>query len=530
MKYTKETFKELVDQRIAEKGDKKVVNYIWTLIHKKNDEELKNFIYNDNVTFGDTLKQRIYNIYYGVEKWPECPVCGKKVKFVFFNSGYKKTCSDKCTCILRYGSRSSLANKEVREKARETMKKRYGDIYQKTQEYKDKVVSTNMKRYGAKHIMCTDDGIKKAHDTQIEKYGMLYQQTKEFHDLASQQYKEKNKAEKMAKGQRDASYKRLKEYANNEGFDLLFSIDEYHAEHNFEGKWNYYDFKCRNCGFEFSIMLGNIDRDGLICPHCQKVGKSKIQHKLLLEIRKNHPNYTFLEDYNKILDNRQEIDIYCKERNLGIEYNGNCWHAQKFNNKKYDYHIGKYKNFFKNNVDVISFWSDEFEKRRNVVNSIIDSFLDDQQNQLNKDIVISLCHDEMDVNQLFLTLVESKDRVAMIYKDSLIGAIKFKVDEDNIEINDLVNFEQFDFKYTICLFHNIYKDKKLKFNLDNRLMGYYKKWIPKNYSLVDVEEPKFYKLRKGRSLKEYDKENENSVDFSKEDIIWTYGRSIFQLK
>lgn len=43
-----------------------------------------------------------------------------------------------------------------------------------------------------------------------KKYGCLYQQTEEFKKLASSQFYEKHKCEKIAKGQRDAYYNKLK--------------------------------------------------------------------------------------------------------------------------------------------------------------------------------------------------------------------------------------------------------------------------------------------------------------------------------
>ena len=509
-----------------------MVNYIWTLCYKVHDDGLKDFIFDDTVTFGDTLKQRIYNIYHGVKEWPKCPSCGKKLPFMFFNKGYRKTCSSKCTCIMKYGSKSSLGCKAVREKARATMVKKYGDIYQKTQEYKDKVEATNLKRYGARHFMCTEDGVKKSQEAQIYKFGMLYQKTEDFHNLALKQYIEKKKKDKMAKGQRDAAYRRLLEYVDKEGFEALFSIDEYHAEHDADGKWNFYKFKCKKCGYEFSMMLGNIDRDGMTCPHCGKIGKSKIQHKLLLDIRKKYSELTFLEDYNKILDKHQEIDIYCEEKKVGIEYNGNCWHAQKFNNKRQDYHIKKYKNFCKNGIDIVSFWSDEFSKRKHLVDSIIEEMFIENDTNANRNIHIARLFDSVKAQQIFLTLVDSKDKIIAVYdnEDEMIGALKFKENGDDIVIDDLSSFKNFDFKSVVRMFVSLNEGKEVRFDLDNRLMAYYKKWIPENYALVRIKDPCFYKLRKGRSLKEYNRQLANDIDFTKEDIIWTYGRSIYEIR
>ncbi len=96
------------------------------------------------------------------------------------------------------------------------MKEKYGDLFQKTDLYREKYKRTCIERYGVENYMSTEEGIQKRQNTSRKNHnGLLYQQTDEFKKLASNQYYEKNKKEKTAKGQRDAFYKRLKEKAES---------------------------------------------------------------------------------------------------------------------------------------------------------------------------------------------------------------------------------------------------------------------------------------------------------------------------
>ena len=68
------------------------------------------------------------------------------------------------------------------------------------------------------------------------------------------------------------------------------------------------------------------------------------------------------------------MDIYCPEINLGIEYNGLNWHAEKYNNFHQFKHYNKWKECFDSHVNFLAFWSDEFEKHNKRIKTMISSF------------------------------------------------------------------------------------------------------------------------------------------------------------
>ena len=524
----------------------------------KTNKELKNFIFDDKNTFGENFSQRLYNIFYDIKEWPKCEYnnCNNYVKFQHFHSGYRKTCSKWCTNYIKYGCkstfatkeqhikaqktllektgyRSGTANPETRKKIINTMNKKYGCLYQQTEEFKQKCEKTNIKRYGAKHIMCTNDGIKRSKNTQIKKYGCLYQQTEEFKKLASSQFYEKHKCEKMAKGQRDAYYNKLKKYVDKNGYELLFSKDNYKAQKDKNKKWIKYPIKCKTCGYSFEITFSNINRDGINCPKCYKTVKSIIQHNLFKNIKIKYPNYSFIEDENRILDNHQEIDIYCENLSFGIEYNGNCWHAQKYNNKGKYYHFNKYLNFIKHKINVLSFWSDEFNTHKEYINELINLFLNPNIsfNDINFIFNYTVNNNLLSkIKQRCFSEINSNDKFLIIENNNTpIACLKYDITNKNIlKINDIIHFEIFNFKLVIEKLIKQFNNYVIMFELDNRLMPYYKLWIDNYTNLEKIIEPSFYIFNKKRSIKLYN--DLSKINLEENDIIWSYGKSLFVIK
>ncbi len=126
MIYTKEIIKQKVDEYLQTHSLLQIINCFNSLY--KKDEDFRKFIDDPNTTFGDSMSQRIYNIYYGINEWPKCAYekCNNKVEFQYFNKGYRHTCSKWCTNYVKYGCKSTFGTKEQHEKAQRTLLKRTG--------------------------------------------------------------------------------------------------------------------------------------------------------------------------------------------------------------------------------------------------------------------------------------------------------------------------------------------------------------------------------------------------------------------
>ena len=71
----------------------------------------------------------------------------------------------------------------------------------------------------------------------------------------------------------------------------------------------------------------------------------------------------------KILKGK-EIDIFIPEKNIGIEFNGNMWHSEKFG-KDMKYHLNKLNECNKNGIRLIQIFEDEYEEHKDIVFSKI---------------------------------------------------------------------------------------------------------------------------------------------------------------
>ena len=548
MPYTKEILRAQIDEYLKTHQLKRVP-FHFIFICKK-DEKLREFIEDPSTTFGTSFSQRLYNIYHDIQESPKCAYekCNNEVQFLDFERGYKETCSKWCTNYVKYGCKSTFGTKEQHEKAQQTllektgcksgyanpktaekihktMVEKYGTIFQKTPEFKEKFKATNLARYGVEHYGSTQKAIAQRMESNRRNHnGMLYQQTEAARRLLSTNYKENNLKEKSARGRREAYFRRLSEYADEAGYELLFSKDEYKGNCDENKKWRKYPFRCKSCGYEFELILGNIIRDGINCPNCSKKTKSQVQHRLLEKLREEYPNLTFIEDEARVLDGKKQIDIYCEEKKFGVEYNGNCWHAQKFNNKGRDYHFEKFKQFEKHELNVLSFWSDEFDKKSDAILDMTSLFLGTQPAEVYRTFtyeqIDKLSDDLMErfKDRCFYE-ISAKDKFIVVKaEDDVIAILKI----NHGIVDEIVYFKHYNFEDT-------FKDytEPLKFKLDNRLLPYYRLFFKDRVKLVGSIEPKFYLLAKNKRSALHD--NLEIVDFDKQDIIWSYGESLFEL-
>lgn len=108
-----------------------------------------------------------------------CPVCGKETEFKSYYRGYRKYCSLKCSKALdEYREKFSETKKKqyedpilgekIRKKYKETCLLRFGvDSYVKTEEYKNRIIETNLNKYGVECTLYLDH-VKEARNRALE--------------------------------------------------------------------------------------------------------------------------------------------------------------------------------------------------------------------------------------------------------------------------------------------------------------------------------------------------------------------------
>lgn len=157
--------------------------------------------------YGYSLREAIYLYINNMNIAPECPVCGKPLKFNGINKGYTSHCSKECanadkntgikksnTLKSHYGDKwgefmkSKIQEKygvdnvyqldSIKEKIKSTNLEKYGvtHLMKKEGEYERrsiKIKETNMKRYNFSHAMKSPECKDKMKSTNLEKYGVI---------------------------------------------------------------------------------------------------------------------------------------------------------------------------------------------------------------------------------------------------------------------------------------------------------------------------------------------------------------------
>jgi hypothetical protein len=249
-----------------------------------------------------------------------------------------------------------------------------------------------------------------------EKYARCLEQSKETIKKANE---ERSKKLKKAIEEKIAEYN-------------LVLIDETKTE---QSKLWLYTLLCKNCDTEFKFTrqyFTDSKCTSKICPTCypRKSNVSKSEAEIFEYV-------TTLCDQaisnDRTILNGREIDIYCPNEKLAIEFNGLYWHSESVlthtgRDKLSDYL--KYKTLKEQGIQLITIFEDEWINRPSVVKSILRS----KFNKMNTRIYARKCSvREIDVKEakVFLNSYhlqgynKSKVKVGLYYEDELVSVMTF---------------------------------------------------------------------------------------------------------
>ena len=147
-----------------------------------------------------------------------------------------------------------------------------------------------------------------------------------------------------------------------------------------ENNKRYWFCDCINCGNKDVIVDGQHLRSGhtRTCG-CLDIGHdgSNPEHEIFNYIINKFPNL-IIEQHNRKMLNRKEIDIYIPSLKLGIEYNGSAYHATEngihSNLDKY-FHRDKFLLAKSKGIHLISVFDKEYEKDKNSILDMICSII-----------------------------------------------------------------------------------------------------------------------------------------------------------
>ena len=237
------------------------------------------------------------------------------------------------TCLLRYGNEGYVNP----DKYRETCMERYGvcNCFQ-LDSVKERSKETNMDTYGVPYAVQSDSVKQKTKESLLEKYGVdSYSKTAGFPD-------EVRNSIISHFGTWDnyvsCTKKKIIVSMVSSGFMVPELQDEPHL----------------------AVFLGQHPKETVekLASYCNSTKAQvfnalrKFGHKDMVNL---NPNYSREEEeiralldswkipyrtnVREVLGNGQEIDIYCPEHKVGIEFNGNYWHSDLCKEK--DYHFRK---------------------------------------------------------------------------------------------------------------------------------------------------------------------------------------------
>lgn len=515
------------------KNDKKEVTRLFTNALRKN-EQLLNFV--TNYKTGKTLIEKAYCIIHNLNEVPLCIVCkSKHQRFQKLYIGYQNTCSSKCSNIQKYGVDNPAKAKSVIEKTRKTMIKKYGGYgasskillekrnktiqekygcnYQETNDYKNKCKATNLEKYGSEFYTLSNDYFEKIEKTKLEKYnGLHWNQTNDAKEVYRNIFYNENRSEKTGLGQRNSFYDKLKVELDKK-FELLFSKEEYKAHRNLDlNKPNYYKFKCLKCGFIFEESLINYRRDGIYCRSCESHSRSHAQHVFFQYISQKYNNLYFMQDIVGKLSNKRELDIFSEENNVGIEYNGLIWHAEKYNGFYQNKHFEKFQDCLNHNIDLIAFWSDEIDHNFQICEKMLDViFLKNEHFSVNiNNIKIENCLNKEYFNNSLIKNISNEKLIKVVHND-----IEFILKYHENVLYDIVPLTS---KQNKKIIQYILKNLNINtFDLENRFYAFYNKIL--NLKIESFNEAKFYQFNNG--IRSFNLNND--INLKCIDKIWNYG-------
>ena len=380
-----------------------------------------------------SISTRVYWILNGLEDFPTCKHCNKKDGYVGKNVktsiGYHEYCCQDCarsgeersrktsiamkrvfddadskklalqkrkqtlktkygsetfnnrqkaqrTCLSRHGVRTPGQIEESKEKAKQTRLAKYGDANyvnaQKTRE-------TTLKRYGVENISQLESTKRQKQKHFQEKYGVsCVFQANEIKEKSKQTCIEKYGVDNVLK--LPEKHLKVKMRQTKDSYDMmckcaldfpLFSFEQYcqRKDHN-----ELLTFKCRKCGNEFQAKQHNGHHK-----HCEicyplniEQGISQQETDLYNFVKNDCQQSNAMHSCRSLLS-PLEVDIYIKEKNLAIEFDGMYWHSEDIKDKCY--HLNKTELCEAKGIQLVHVFEDEWIYKKDIVKSRLKNLL-----------------------------------------------------------------------------------------------------------------------------------------------------------
>lgn len=308
------------------------------------------------------------------------------------------------TCLTRYGAISPTQNPSVLKKSIQTCLTNYGVEYpQQNPSIVEKTNNTFLEKYSVNRPAKNTDIREKMKQTMLDRYGVSH--SMQIPEIL-EQVRLKNK---LAKYQSVIDYR--------EGFDPLFSIDEYvNATQDYEFKW-----KCVSCDTEFKQKLipGNI-----FCPVCNPKRETWGETYIRKYLEKH--NIEHVQKSRKIIT-PYELDFYIEKSKIALEFNGIYWHSDKIRTDK-KYHQNKFLKCKEQRIKLIQIFEHELAQKPLIIEDRLNYMFGISTKKIGARKCQIVCLDHAQAKTFFETNHlqghrPSKYTWALIYKNQIVAAI-----------------------------------------------------------------------------------------------------------
>jgi hypothetical protein len=363
-----------------------------------------NLVYYKSLGYDINLDQIIVNIDHLLENSfslvnVSCDYCGllENIPYYKWNrsmkSTIKKYCCKNCkgekikeSNLLKWGVTSVAKLESSKEKSKMTNLEKYGVEFQtQSNLVKNKIKETNLKKLGFENPMKSPEVRKKQINTVKNKWGV---------DNISKIDEIKNKKKQTTLSNYGVEYPLRSEEIKNKvkNTNLEKYGDEYFTRNEIYRKENYHIandkfyinyiengvslFKCDyGLDHQFQISKDVYSKRKLygvgLCTICNPVDDlMSIKEKELFHFISSVYRGEIIQTWRI---EKQEIDIYIPELNIGFEFNGLWWHCDKYKNSKF--HLNKTNYFKEREIRIIHIWEDDWDNKKEIIKSQISNIL-----------------------------------------------------------------------------------------------------------------------------------------------------------
>jgi hypothetical protein len=382
-----------------------------------------------------------------------CSQCSKQFYIEKIYRNGRTTCSKECRASLRkktniekYGVENISQLKLVKDKKKESFLAHYGEThYFLTTEFSNNKKQKMLDIYGVDHPSRSVDLKEKKKNTMLSRYGVENpSQVKEFQD-------KKKETSYVNTGFPHASKSPEFQDKKKELYLIKHGVEhpqQKHISQDIYEKLNNIDWLIEQNNNKTSVEIADEIGVGygLVLRHYRKHNIPYVRHSHSMFEKEiyNFISHNYLgtieRNTRSVID--KEIDIFLPDVMLGIECNGNYWHAELAGNKDRNYHLLKTNQCKANNISLIHIWEHEWNTKKEIVKSII-------LNRLNKTQSITgarqceIKHLSTEKEFEFLDknhiqgYISSKCCYGLFFNDELISLMSFgrnRFKKDSIEL------------------------------------------------------------------------------------------------